>query len=49
MYRAEVKYSEVPKFLTDKTISSSVHNLGKCIEINYSKVEELVKNVEKYN
>ena len=49
MYRSEVKYSEVPKFLTDKTISSSVHNLGKCIEINYSKVEELVKNVEKYN
>jgi len=48
MYSSEVNYSDINKLLTDKTIPSSVHKFAKCVEINYSKVEELVKNVEKY-
>ena len=49
MYRSEVNYSEIHKLLTDKTMPSSVHNFGKCIEINHSKVDELITNIKKPN
>ena len=49
MYKAEAKYSEIRKLLSDNTVTGSVHNFGKCIDINYSKVDKLIKNIEMQN
>ena len=49
MYKAEAKYSEIRKLLSDNTVTGLVHNFGKCIDINYSKVDKLIKNIEMQN